>query len=403
VSLPLARPRPWPLLAGLLALAACSPDGPPTMPQSDPLPTLGRATFQLTIDVASGTVTIAKPSTRVAGGSAGGPSFSLVGDDAIALHASDCTWTDVGKKKRCTFDLALENRLGQTDLMTPTTFPRAPDGVDGILVFPFSSAALGVSGGAATPSPDWDNAPVNFFNDFANCSGKTNDCYPYETYPGPLYGGEFSESRTVGFDVDRNAHTVSAYIVVAADLRDNPEMLVTFAAEPALCGTAELNVQLGTTTGAGNVPLTVGTDAGKFDHVGRGFCSFPLAQVRVLQATLRMSQYEAGPGSYAGGEEVVVDRVDIGAALDGSDFDAPADEVEIGTLSTSATIGFKQLDVTQSLRNAVASSRTKAQFRFRYRDDLTVETEHVRFEGVSDFNGNPMPNPPLLQIRFTKL
>jgi hypothetical protein len=401
VSLPLARPRPWPLLAALLALAACSPDGSPTMPPSDPLPTLGRATFQLTIDVASGTVTIAKPSTRVVSGSTDGPSFSLLGDDAIALHASNCTWTDVGKKKRCTFDLALENRLGQTDLMTPTTFPRAPDGVDGILVFPFSSAALGVSGGAATPSPDWDNAPANFFNDFANCSGKSNDCYRYETYPGPLYGGEFSESRTVGFDVDRDAHTVSAYIVVAADLRDNPVQQTTIAADEAFCGAAELNVQLGTLSATGNIPLTVGTDAGKFDNVYRSFCSFPLQQARVVQATLRMSQYEVGQNSYAGGDEIIVDLMDIGFALDGSDFDAPGLQIDIGTLSSDAALGWKELDVTHAVRSIV-NSRANAQFRLRYRNDMTVPTEHVRFEGVSDFNGDPMANPPELVLRFTE-
>lgn len=398
-----ARPHSWRSLAALLIIAGCSADGPPTMPDASLPPTLGRATFHLTIDVASGQVTVARPSATVARLSSGGPSFSLLGDDALALHTTNCVWSDVGNKKRCTFDLALENRLSQTDLMTPTTFPRAPAGVDGILVFPFTSAALGVKGGAATPSPDWDNAPGNFFNDFASCSGKASDCYRYEAYPGPLYGGEVSAPRTVGFDVDRSAHTVSTYLVVAADLRDNPVQQVTFAADPDFCGTATRNDDLGTFSAAGSVPLQVGHNYGKFSETHRGFCSFSLSQVRVVQATLWASQYEVGPDSYADDEEVVVDRMDLGAALDGSDFDAAAEEVEIGVLSRHPTLGWKTLDVTQSLRNAVADSKTKAQFRLRYRNDLTVRTERVRFEGVTDFDGTSMPNKPHLIVRFTKL
>jgi hypothetical protein len=87
------------------------------------------------------------------------------------------------------------------------------------------------------PNSAWDNAPANFFNDFGGCvSGKTSDCYRWESFGSPLYAGETSAARTVGFDVDKAAQSVSAYIVVAADLRDNPPETVTILPEGPLCG-----------------------------------------------------------------------------------------------------------------------------------------------------------------------
>lgn len=402
MSLPHIQQQPWHLLSGLLVLAACSADGP-TRPEVAAPPALGRATFHLTIDVSTGRVTVARPSAALGRASENGPSFSLIGDDALVLHTSNCSWSDVGKKKRCTFDLALENRLAQTDLVTPTTFPSVPVGVNGIMVFPFSSAALGVTGGIATPSPDWDNAPANFFNDFAGCTVKSSDCYRYEVFPGPLYGGESTAPRTVGFDVDRSAHTVSAYIVVAADLRENPVQEMTLGPDVALCGLSELNRLLGTATGVGDAPLFVGNRDGDVvnGRVTRGFCSFSLSQLRVIQATLRVFQYDAGPHSYAFGDPVLVDRVDLGAALDGSDFDAAALEPNIGTISSDATLGWKTLDVTSSLQNAAANNDAKWQFRLRYRDDMTVPSDQARFEGPSDGFGTPSANPPELVLRYT--
>jgi hypothetical protein len=184
VLVPRKDPFTTAVFVALVAATACAPDNHPTMPDAGPPPGMARATFLLTIDVATGVITVGGPGGEAAGQS--GATMSLVGDDAVGLQASNCTWTNIAQnKKRCTFDLALANRLSETDLVTPATFPRAPDGANGILVFPFSSAALGVPGASASPSPDWDHAPANFFNDFSGCSGKTSDCYRYETFPGP--------------------------------------------------------------------------------------------------------------------------------------------------------------------------------------------------------------------------
>ena len=82
--------------------------------------------------------------------------------------------------------------------MTPTTFPKPPQG-EGLLVFPYTAAALGVPGGGAVPNALWDEAPINFFNDFGGCAGgKTSDCYRWERYSSPLAAGETSAARTSG-------------------------------------------------------------------------------------------------------------------------------------------------------------------------------------------------------------
>ena len=133
----------------LLVFAACAPDAPITAPDGSDVAgahaaMAGRA-FQLTIDVPSGRITVAPP--RGSASRSGGTAFSLVGSEAIALHAGTCTFTAVpnnSKLERCTFDLALENRLQQVDLITPTTFPKPPS----------SAAGHGLGQGSlASPAP----------------------------------------------------------------------------------------------------------------------------------------------------------------------------------------------------------------------------------------------------------
>jgi hypothetical protein len=388
------------LAAGLTLLAtACDTGSVPTAARPGLPADLGLAAFRLTIDVASGGITVDGPSGP--GSTSAGASYSLLGSDVVALHAGNCDWTTIpgnSKQRRCTFDLALENRLTAADLMTPTTFPQPPAGTSGILVFPFAAAALGVPGGGAVPSPDWDNAPANFFNDFSGCNGKNSDCYRSETYPAPLYGGEVSEARTVGFDVDRNAHSVAVYIVVAADLRENIQQQVV------LYGT-----QCGSVRSDGEVDIAneikVGADSPPVNpKKTRGFCGFELPAVldgkRVRSATLRMFQAEvAGLAAYSSGlESVVVDHVDYGATLRDSDYDIEALDAAIATLSTDATLGFRTVEVAGQVQADLNAGRRRTQFRFRW------STENLPEPGAggaySYWDNTSDPDPPRLTIVY---
>jgi hypothetical protein len=267
-----------------------------------------------------------------------------------------------------------------------------------VLVFPFSAAALGVSGGTATPSPEWDNPPMNFFNDFGGCTSKSSDCYRSETYPGALYAGQTSEARTVGFDVDRNAHTVVAYVLVAGDLRDNPVQEALLPPVAALCGTVEINISNASAVAVPDFPVIAGPRDGDFGRLDRGFCAFALPDVRVEHASLRLYQGSISGTPYDNGDVVVVDEMAYGPELDTGDYDLAALDEEIGVLSTDATVGLRTLDVTAAVQNAIASGRPNAEFRIRFRNDAAMG--RAIFDGPKDFDGNPGVNPPRLLIRY---
>jgi hypothetical protein len=254
-------------LATLALATACASERTPSDPEVPAVPLdLAGSAFRLTINTASGSVEVAPPGTAGARGStAGAPSFSILGSEAIEIRGTGaggsilCTWSSVpnnAKLRRCTFDFTVTNRLGYTDLVTPTSsFPRPPQGASGVLVLPFTAGGLGAPGSNATPTLDWDNGPSNFFNDFSGCvNGKTSDCSRWESIAAPLYAGATSEVHKVGFDVDKAAQTVTASIVVAADLRDNPVRTLTISPEGERCGWVS-DVSFGSNTVATDVTI----------------------------------------------------------------------------------------------------------------------------------------------------
>jgi hypothetical protein len=347
----------------LALAAACSsepaaPDPGTTQPADVP----GQA-FLLTIDVPTGRVTVRSPE-RSAAAKAGGPSFSLLGSDAIKLHAGNCTFASIpnnSKLKSCSMTLAIENQLSSTDLLAPTSFPRPPAGVSGILVFPYTAAGLGVPGGAAVPNALWDGAPANFFNDFSSCStGKTSDCYRWESFPSPLNAGLTSEARTVGFNVDKNASTVAAYIVVAADLRDNPIQTLTILPEPENCSYHEI----------ADFDIRINPDSLRLSNIVnfRSACSFLLrdvpAGVDILSAELRLFQIEAS-GPIENLEQVFVDHMDWGVMDDFDAFNIPALTANIGTLPITLGPAFRTLDVLPEVNADLTAARTRFQVRLR--------------------------------------
>ena len=367
--------------AALALAAACGPDEVPVAPESPTAPPeLAGSAFRLTIDVATGRVQVVPPGRPAASVAGGGPSFSLIGSDGVEFRGTGaggaiaCTWSSVpsnSKQKRCTFDFTLTNRLGFTDLVTPTSFPRPPQGTTGILVFPLTAAALGVPGGGAKPSPGWDNAPANFFNDFGGCGGgKTSDCYRWERFDAPLYGGTTSELHTVGFDVDKSAQSVTAYVVVAADLRDNPPQTTTILASEDLCGYAEALGATGTASiGDPTVDGSLVADAPK-----RGFCGFPLSSLggkNVVGATLRLAVDAAvNEDDFAANGPLAVDHVVLGSVLTGDDFFALGSPDDIGTITSPEILGYKEVDVGESVADDVAQGRESAAFRLRWTNEF---------------------------------
>jgi hypothetical protein len=403
----LVRP-PWrPFFAVLVAaISACSADQAPTGPVPGPGtdPDLTRAAFQLTIDVQTGQISVGGPGGGVqsAASRGDGPSFSILGTDAVGIEASNCTFSAIPgntKQKRCTFHLSIANRLSTTDLVTASTFPQPPAGTNGILVFPFSSASLGLTGGTATPSPDWDLAPANFFNDFAGCAtGKTVDCYRSELYPAPLYAGQTTAPRQVGFDVDKSAQSVAAFVLVAADLRDNPLRTVTLTADADNCGTVGVNSWYTAAPGDLFVRNSFISVLGLV--MTDGLCSFPLSglpeNATIRSATLRAFQDSVQnmygpPTALVEGDHVLFSTlVESGfgtmVTLSNSDF----------AFSTDNGLGDKALDVTSAVINDRANDRAASQFRFR----LSGAAPQAGADALVVFAGPADPNPPRLVVEY---
>ena len=375
----------------LAATVACT-ESAPTGVVRGRTPAPGMASFQLVIDVASGRITVGP---TAAPKNDNGASFSLVGDEGVALHATNCTWSAIPnnvKLKRCTFDLSVESLLDNLALLTPT-FPKPPTAVLGIVVFPLTSAALGVSGSAATANADWDNDPTNFFNDFSGCSsGKASDCYRSETFP-ELWPRETTPARSVGFDVDKAAQSVSITIMVAGNLRDAPLHQVTLTTDNSVCAEiAKDNSGYEVENGASEIAMLVGHDNLAANSDFRVFCGFNIpAAGHVISATLQMYQTGVNSGFYSNGGTVLADHVNFGSALDANDYFAAALQSNIGTLSSDATVEYKTLDVTDAVRDDVANGRSTSQFRF---------LANSLVDGQAIFSMPNGANPPLLNLSY---
>lgn len=135
--------------------------------------------------------------------------------------------------------------------------------------------------------------------------------------------------------------------------------------------------------GGGNAGVEI--RAGRNENlVTRGFASFDLGSIpsgkTIDQATLRLYQTSVIGDPYgAGGGSIKVDHLDFGDSLDNSDYAVAAISSSFATLSSSATVAWKEVDVTDALRNDRTNSRSRSQYRIH----LTTET--VGGDATGDF------------------
>lgn len=377
---------PLALLIAAATLGGCTTDGPLTPPPPEVPDEVGEGAYHLTMDVASGHVTITPPRERA--DAADGLSQSILGREVIGMEARNGVCTPTGKRVHCTFELAVRNRLEGVTLVTPSSLPAPPAGTNGLIAFPYAAAALGVSGGSAVPSKEWDHDPINMFNDFSGCKGPTSDCYRYEVYPGPLGPEQTSEYRRVGFDVDRNAVAVSAYVAVGAALGSTGTGTST-----SRCGSIGKHVEpvsYGLTLGSMNVGQNEALP-GMPPTFSRGFCELRVEQFagrRVAHATLRLYQHDfaATMDPFTAYGPIVVDHVAwqegaIPAAEEMTQAHREALyeatgivsllEEAIGTLTDDAATGvYRSVDVTAAVAADVAAGRAMSQFRIRFAGEL---------------------------------
>ena len=151
-------------------------------------------------------------------------------------------------------------------------------------------------------------------------------------------------------------------------------------------------------------PISAGDTDGSFQNVARGFVRFDLsgipAAVTILSAELRLHQSAVIGAPYTTLGGVVVDHVDIGAALDSTDFGAVALQSGLGVLSNDSGIGLKTLNVTAQVRADLAAARSNADFRLRFPtgSDADGFDDYVQFNDGEDSFGNGVK--PLLVVRY---
>lgn len=373
------------------ALIGCgAPDGDvgPTGPEPSGTD-LGRHAFQLTIDANTGDIEVSEPrATTGDRAAANGPSLSLIGSDGIEFEVrSGCRFSPIPnrpKHRRCTFRVELTNRLQGVDLMTPTDFPRPPAGVTGILLFPWTAVARGGSDTTAAPSPDWDRGPADFFNDFVGCSsGGKSDCYRYETLPSPVYGGAVAGNPEIGFDIPIDATSVTAYIVVAADLRPNRPF--TFPVYASQC--SEL-------TDGGSSPFG-GFQVGRVNNdpvkTSRVFCSFDPqmpSDALLRGGELRITRLGGNSTS-----RIMAEYLDFGPTVEDEDFDLPStSDPQPFQCCREAARGFAGVSLS-AIQQALEAGATEFGFRFTLEDEAS---------GYTSLEGSGTVDRPVLELTWIR-
>lgn len=149
--------------------------------------------------------------------------------------------------------------------------------------------------------------------------------------------------------------------------------------------------------GAGT--LQVGDDPGNASF--RGLVRFPLGAIpagaTVTLASLRCSQTGVTQAPYATLGVILVDRVDLGAALDGADHGSVALTPNLGQLSGDATLAVKVLDVTGAVVADLAAARPTSDFRLAF----TTPTDGDNQPDRATFSATQAGEELVLRVSYT--
>jgi hypothetical protein len=137
----------------------------------------------------------------------------------------------------------------------------------------------------------------------------------------------------------------------------------------------------------------------------RGFYSFNLSAIPedaiVTRAILHVFQVRVDGSPYPHLGHVLVDHVAYGPLLDGSAYGGGALDLDVGTLSTSATLEEKTLDVTDQVGLDVQAHRTRSQYRLRFSaldTDDDGNSDAARFTDAENTGG--FGTPPFLEVTY---
>lgn len=141
--------------------------------------------------------------------------------------------------------------------------------------------------------------------------------------------------------------------------------------------------------------------------ITRGFVSFGTASIpggaTIQKATLRLYQVKIIGDPYGAGIRVMVDHLDYGDSLEHADYGAAAISASFATLSENATLGWKEVDVTDAVRNDRSTGRERSQFRIHMTTENqggTVQGDFAYFESADNNQGSG--NTPQLLVTYNQ-
>jgi hypothetical protein len=172
---------------------------------------------------------------------------------------------------------------------------------------------------------------------------------------------------------------------------------ITLSASASLDGFQSSN-------GGGNT--TVEIRAGRnVNLITRGFVSFDITSIpsgkTIDQATLRLYQTSITGDPYGVGGSLKADHLNYGSSFENADYNASSISSSFGTLSPNAVIQWKDLDVTDRLKDDISNGRTRSQYRLHFATESQggdVTGDFANFESADNSKGTG--NVPQLVVKY---
>ena len=136
--------------------------------------------------------------------------------------------------------------------------------------------------------------------------------------------------------------------------------------------------------------------------IERGFVSFDITSIpagKIIElATLRLYQTEVVGDPYGSLGSLKLDHLNYGDSLEGSDYDVSSISASFATLTSNGTIEWKDVNVTDRLKDDITNSRSRSQYRLRFTTEATGADAWARFESADNYVATG--NLPQLVVKY---
>lgn len=138
----------------------------------------------------------------------------------------------------------------------------------------------------------------------------------------------------------------------------------------------------------------------------RGFVSFGIGEIpegaTITKATLRLYQAQTLGNPYGAGVRVMLDHLDYGLTFENADYNATSISSSFATLSDNSTVGWKEAEVTDRVRDDLVNNRERSQYRLHLATETiggTIVGDYAYFESQNNSLGTG--NTPKLVVEYS--